>query len=190
MRFSQKLPEKASSKISSPLSARAVKADADFFAIVSRYTRLRQSGRQFVGLCPFHSETHPSFFVDPVRKIFFCHGCQAGGDAFDFIMRVEDCAFPEALRIVGGLARVSGSRSEPRSDTRVRGAFFAPLIGREAPDSHSPSTEHARLVARLDATQARLAAIRAANDAASVEFATACESGAAFGFPYLLEESK
>jgi|GEM_PF-6297235 len=187
MKVSQNQPGKSSSI---PVSARTVKADADFLAIVSRYTRLRRSGRQFVGLCPFHSETHPSFFVDHVKKIYFCHGCQAGGDVFDFIMRAENCGFSESLQIVGGLASVSGSRSEPRYDTRGRGAFFAPLLGRVAPDSHSQSTEHARLVAKLDATEARLAAIRAANDAASAELATACESGDASGFPYLLEEPK
>jgi DNA primase len=51
--------------ISAPLDARVVKAGADFVSLVSRYTWLRRAGRQLVGLCPFHSERHPSFYVEP-----------------------------------------------------------------------------------------------------------------------------
>lgn len=99
MKVSQNQIAASSIKISVPVSARAVKADADFVAIVSRYTRLRRSGRQLVGLCPFHSEAHPSFFVDPNKKIFYCHGCQAGGDLLEFIMRAENCDFSDAMHI-------------------------------------------------------------------------------------------
>jgi len=143
------------------LDPREVKRAADFVAIVSRYTRLRRSGRQFVGPCPFHTERTPSFYVDPQRKLFKCFGrCDAGGDMFDFIMRAERCDFPSALRIAAGVAR----ESEPRSGERFRGR-----VGGEAPSAReagaTPSqTEHARLVARLDATAARLKAIGAANE--------------------------
>ena len=72
----------------SPLTfdADEVKSRADTFSIVSRYTRLRRVGRQYVGLCPFHSERNPSFFIEPKRKIFHCFGCGVGGDIFAFIM--------------------------------------------------------------------------------------------------------
>ncbi|MGB7562294.1 MAG: CHC2 zinc finger domain-containing protein, partial [Candidatus Acidiferrales bacterium] len=72
------------------LNGREVKRRCNFVAIVSRYTKLHRAGRQFVGLCPFHAERTPSFYVDPQRKLFKCFGrCDAGGDVFDFIMRVE-----------------------------------------------------------------------------------------------------
>ena len=150
-----------------------VKRSADFVAIVSHYTLLRRAGRQFVGLCPFHSERTPSFYVDPQRKLYKCFGrCDAGGDIFDFIMRAEQCSFPDAVRIVVGVAR----ESEPRSGERLRAGEggLAPLA-RTARTLPSPLSAREDAVARLDATEARLVAVRAANDAAAAEFATACE---------------
>ncbi len=82
------------------VEARRVKQRCDFFAIASRYTRLRRAGRQYVALCPFHSERHPSFYVELSRKVFYCFGCGVGGDVFDFIMRAERCDFSRALELV------------------------------------------------------------------------------------------
>jgi CHC2 zinc finger len=101
------------------LDACDVKARADFFAIASRYMRLRRSGRQFVGLCPFHSERHPSFYVHPEKKIFYCFGCGAGGDLFDFVMRVENCDFLAGLRIVAEFS-FGGSPRERAPEGRER----------------------------------------------------------------------
>ena len=70
----------------SVLDARDVKSRADFLPIASLYTLLRRADRQFVGLCPLHRERHPSFYVHPEKKVFFCFGCGAGGDLFDFVM--------------------------------------------------------------------------------------------------------
>ena len=146
------------------LDPREVKRAADFVAIVSRYTKLRRAGQQFVALCPFHSERTPSFWIDPRRKVFKCFGrCDAGGDIFEFVMRAEGCGFPEAVRIVAGVSR--GQRAEgARSGLGVRGAGFAPLVACEARALASPPSEHDVAVARLDATEARLRAIRAANE--------------------------
>ncbi len=77
-----------------------VLAAADFVGIASRYTRLRRSGRQWLGLCPFHSERHPSFYVEPERRIWKCFGCGAGGDLFRFVMLAEGLTFGRALRFV------------------------------------------------------------------------------------------
>jgi predicted RNA-binding Zn-ribbon protein involved in translation (DUF1610 family) len=77
-----------------------VKRHADFLRIVSHYTRLRKAGRQYVGLCPFHSERHPSFYVEPDRQLWNCFGCSLGGDVLSFIMRVEGCNFVSALRFL------------------------------------------------------------------------------------------
>src|ERR1700693_5643476 len=78
------------------------------------YTRLRRSGRQFVGLCPFHQERHPSFCVHPEKKLFYCFGCGAGGDVFDFVKRVKACDFPDALRIIAEFLSWGSPRERAR----------------------------------------------------------------------------
>jgi len=103
----------------SSLDARAIKSCADFFAIASRYTQLRRSGWQFRGLCPFHSERHPSFYIHPEKKLFYCFGCDVGGDLFDFVMKAESCDFRQALRIVVDFSS-GGSERGPRSGPRER----------------------------------------------------------------------
>ncbi len=80
--------------------AERVKQQADIVRVVGEYVRLKKSGQNFTGLCPFHSEKTPSFAVHPVKQIYHCFGCGVGGDVFKFVMEMEKCAFPEALRIV------------------------------------------------------------------------------------------
>ncbi len=89
----------------------------DIVDLVGRHVSLRQSGRSFKGLCPFHDEKTPSFHVNPERSIFHCFGCGAGGDAFQFVMRHEALSFPEAVR---SLAREAGVEI-PESDGSDRG---------------------------------------------------------------------
>jgi len=164
--------------------AHEVKSRADFFAIASRYMRLRRAGWQFVGLCPFHSERHPSCYVHPEKKIFYCFGCNRGGDVFDFVMLAESCKFLEALRIVTDFSSGVASESEPRSGERIRASVGA-SPGLRSRHLHSPESR-ADILARLDATNRRLRSIKAVNHAASVELATACEPERSF----LLEETE
>jgi DNA primase len=77
-----------------------VKNQADILRIVSDYVSLKRRGANYIACCPFHSEKTPSFSVNPGKGIYKCFGCSAGGSVFDFVMRIEGCAFPEALRIV------------------------------------------------------------------------------------------
>lgn len=132
--ISQKSPRNSTPKIPWPLptlNARDVKAQADFLAVASRYTRLRRSGRQYVGLCPLHSERHPSFYVHPGKKIFHCFGCGAGGDVFHFVMCAEGCGFQRALEIVAEFSEGVARESEPRSGERFRAGVGAkPLAPR------------------------------------------------------------
>ena len=75
---------------------------ADIVGLVSRYVELKQAGRNWKGLCPFHNEKTPSFNVNADRQIFHCFGCQEGGDVIGFLMKHEGLSFPEAARTLAG----------------------------------------------------------------------------------------
>lgn len=77
-----------------------VKNQGDIVRVVSDYVTLKKRGSAYVACCPFHSEKTPSFNVNPNRGLFHCFGCGAGGSIFDFVMRIEGCGFPEAVRVV------------------------------------------------------------------------------------------
>ncbi len=66
--------------------------------VVSSHVTLRRAGKSYKGLCPFHSEKTPSFTVDPEKGFFYCFGCHAGGDVFDFVMRIGSVSFSEARK--------------------------------------------------------------------------------------------
>ncbi len=66
--------------------------------VIEGYLPLKQTGKYYRALCPFHSEKTPSFTVNPDRQIFYCFGCGEGGDVFRFLMRREGFTFPEAVR--------------------------------------------------------------------------------------------
>lgn len=81
----------------------------DIVEVASAYVTLKKAGRYYKGLCPFHQEKTPSFFVDKDRGLFHCFGCGAGGDLFDLVMRLRNLTFPEALE---ELARRAGVQIE------------------------------------------------------------------------------
>ena len=101
-----------------------IRAAADIVKIVGDYVRLRKAGANLVGLCPFHQEKTASFAVHPVRQIFHCFGCGAGGDVFKFIMLIENVTFPEAVERLAEKAGVKlppawgGDRDDARSKER------------------------------------------------------------------------
>ena len=75
-----------------------IKNAADIVDMVSEVVHLKKAGKNFVGLCPFHTEKTPSFTVSAEKQIFYCFGCGAGGNIFSFLMKNEGLAFPEAAR--------------------------------------------------------------------------------------------
>jgi len=98
-----------------------VRDRVDIVELIGRHLTLKKSGRNHVGLCPFHSEKTPSFNVNSDRQSYYCFGCNEGGNAFTFLMHVENLTFPEAVRT---LARECGievpeSSGSGRSNTEL-----------------------------------------------------------------------
>lgn len=78
-----------------------IRERADIAEIVGQYVDLKRSGTRLKGLCPFHQEKTPSFFVNPDLQMYHCFGCGEGGSVFDFVMEMEGVTFPEAVRALG-----------------------------------------------------------------------------------------
>jgi DNA primase len=78
----------------------SVRDAGDLVRLVSDYVPLKAAGSRLKGLCPFHEEKTPSFSVDPGRQLFYCFGCQTGGDVFKFVMLYEKMPFPEAVEFL------------------------------------------------------------------------------------------
>jgi DNA primase len=95
--------------------AERVKQQADIVRLVGEYVRLKKTGKDFSGLCPFHQEKTPSFTVSPLKQIFYCFGCGKGGDVFSFVMDMEKSAFPEAVRTVAEKCGIAIPRPRERS---------------------------------------------------------------------------
>jgi len=95
--------------------AERVKQQADIVRVIGEYVRLKKTGQNFTGLCPFHQEKSPSFAVHPVRQIYHCFGCGVGGDVFKFVMEMEKSTFPEAVRTVAEKSGIPIPKPRERS---------------------------------------------------------------------------
>lgn len=79
----------------------------DIVDVISQYVTLKRSGRNFLGLCPFHKEKTPSFSVSPDKQIFHCFGCGVGGNALHFISKIENINFRESLEVLADKAGIN-----------------------------------------------------------------------------------
>jgi DNA primase len=99
---------------------------ADIVRIVGEYVKLRKAGGQnYMGLCPFHGEKTPSFSVHGTRQFFYCFGCGVSGDVFNFVQKIENITFPEAVRAVAqklGIAipQISFNSPAEAKDAKLR----------------------------------------------------------------------
>ncbi len=98
---------------------REIRARTDIGTFIGAYVALRKRGNDLVGLCPFHGEKTPSFHVHPDRGFFKCFGCGAGGDVIAFFQKLENIAFPEAVRELARRAGIEVEAETPAS-ARVR----------------------------------------------------------------------
>lgn len=74
----------------------------DILSVIGEVVTLRRSGSEHSGLCPFHEEKTPSFFVNSKKNLWYCHGCDTGGDAISFVMKYRGVSYRDALNIIGG----------------------------------------------------------------------------------------
>ena len=83
-----------------------IRQSNDIVDVISQYVRLKRSGRNYFGLCPFHNEKSPSFSVSPDKQIFHCFGCGVGGNVFTFLMKIEGISFIEAIQNLAERANI------------------------------------------------------------------------------------
>jgi DNA primase len=100
--------------------AERVKQQADIVRVIGEYVRLKKTGKDFSGLCPFHQEKTPSFAVSPTKQMYYCFGCHEGGDVFKFVMAMDRCEFPEAVRTVAEKSGIPIPRPRERTPEERR----------------------------------------------------------------------
>ncbi len=96
-----------------------IRSHSDIVEVISRYVPLQRKGNQFKALCPFHKEKTPSFSVDPTKQYFYCFGCHAGGDVFNFVMQYENVGFVDAAHILADRAGLTYQPGAGGGDTSV-----------------------------------------------------------------------
>ncbi|HEY3116771.1 MAG TPA: DNA primase [Chloroflexota bacterium] len=95
-----------------------VRAAVDVVQVISRYVNVKKAGRTFKALCPFHTEKTPSFVIFPETGRWHCFGCGEGGDAFTFVMKMDNLTFPEALRQLAEGVGIPISENRGRPEAR------------------------------------------------------------------------
>jgi DNA primase len=133
--------------------ATRVKEAIDIVQYIGRYISLKKSGRNFLGLCPFHGEKSPSFNVNPERGIFKCFGCGVSGDVISFVMQREGMSFGDALKLLADeagitISKVGKSDNEQQKEERLyeilelSARFYAHILQKHA--TAEPAREYVR----------------------------------------------
>ena len=95
-----------------------IKVNNDIVDIISQYVILKRSGRNFLGLCPFHKEKTPSFSVSPDKQIFHCFGCGVGGDVISFVCKLENIGYKEAIELLAEKAGIALPTTDNEQDNK------------------------------------------------------------------------
>jgi len=96
-----------------------IRNKADIVKVVSEYVKIRKRGKNYLGLCPFHSEKDPSFTVSPEKQLFHCFGCNEGGNVFAFIMKMENIGFAEAVEELGAKLGISVPKASGKGPSKT-----------------------------------------------------------------------
>ncbi|MEZ5359522.1 MAG: DNA primase [Candidatus Zixiibacteriota bacterium] len=108
-----------------------VRTAADIVEVIAGYITLKKRGRNFLGLCPFHTEKTPSFSVSPDKQIYHCFGCGKGGNVFSFLMEHENMSFIEAIRLLADRYGVMLPTFEKEEDSKTERLFYANQVAAE-----------------------------------------------------------
>ena len=117
---------------------------ASIVEVISDYVTLKKTGRNYLGICPFHTEKSPSFTVSEEKGIFHCFGCNTGGGVFQFLMRIDQLSFPEAVERVAkryGIV-IEESEREPGSRPANERESLYRINERAAANYHKMLTTH------------------------------------------------
>lgn len=105
-----------------------VRTKNDIVDVISGYVKLQKKGSNYFGLCPFHNEKSPSFSVAPLKQMYYCFGCGAGGNAITFIMEYENYSFSEALKLLADRAGVTLPTEEYSKEAKAQADLRAVLL--------------------------------------------------------------
>ena len=105
-----------------------VRTKNDIVDVVSQYVKLTRKGSSYFGLCPFHNEKTPSFSVTPAKQMYYCFGCGAGGNVFNFVMEYENYTFGEALSYLAQRAGVELPKIEYSREAKEKAERKALLL--------------------------------------------------------------
>ncbi|MCL6581476.1 MAG: DNA primase [Firmicutes bacterium] len=118
-----------------------IRSRVDIVAVIGEYVQLKKRGSNFVGLCPFHQEKTPSFTVSPSKQMFYCFGCQTGGNVFTFLCKREGISFAEAVELLAARAGVALPERASSRGGRRAGAEGRPTPGRDGGREHAGERE-------------------------------------------------
>lgn len=108
-----------------------IRDKSDMLSVVSEYVKLKKTGKNYVGLCPFHSEKTGSFTVSPEKKLYHCFGCNEGGNIFAFIMKIENVSFSEAVKLLGEKTGIAVGKDEGAKGEKESGLRQAMILACE-----------------------------------------------------------
>ncbi len=105
-----------------------VRMKNDIVDVISGYVKLQKKGSNYFGLCPFHNEKSPSFSVSPVKQMYYCFGCGAGGNVITFVMEYENYSFQEALKVLADRSGVKLPAAEYSKEAREQEDLKSALL--------------------------------------------------------------
>ncbi|OGB90015.1 DNA primase [candidate division WOR-1 bacterium RIFCSPHIGHO2_01_FULL_53_15] len=111
-----------------PAVIEEIRHRSDIVAVISGYVALKKRGRNYLGLCPFHSEKTASFTVSPEKQLFHCFGCGEGGNVFAFLMKAENIGFAEAVAELGEKIGVKVGRTAPSTSSSEKEKIYSVML--------------------------------------------------------------